>query len=133
MFSVIDCVTGQHDWRLLVLAAFVCLMASLTGIVLFKRAQRTSGRARLIWAIGAGISTGCGIWATHFVAMLAYNPGVPIAYYAAPTALSLVVAVVTTVLGFVIAVYGPFRLAALLGGAVIGGGVSSMHFLGMTA
>ena len=30
---------------------------------------------------------GCGIWATHFIAMLAYEPGVPVAYGVGQTAL----------------------------------------------
>jgi len=133
MFAVFNCVTTQHDWRLVILAAMVCLMASLTGIVLFKRAQGTSGRTRLLWAVGAGIAAGSGIWATHFVAMLAYNPPVPMTYDSVFTVLSLAAAVVTTALGFIIAVYGPARWAAPLGGAVLGGGISSMHFLGIAA
>jgi methyl-accepting chemotaxis protein len=133
MFSVIDCVTTQHDWRLVILAAIVCLMASHTGIVLFKRAQGNSGRARLWWAIAAGISTGCGIWATHFIAMLAYSPPILLTYDVPLTAISLAVATVMTSLGFIIMVYGRFRPAAPLGGAIIGAGVSSMHFLGMAA
>lgn len=133
MYAVFNCVTEQHDWRLIILAAMVCVMASLTGVVLFKRAQGTSGRARLLWAIAAGISAGCGIWATHFIAMLAYNPPILVAYDAVLTVLSLAVAALMTSLGFIIIVYGPGRWAASLGGAVIGGGVSSMHFLGMAA
>ena len=133
MLAVYTCITTEHDWRLIILAALVCLMASLTGIVLFKRAQVTSGRTRLLWAIGAGIAGGCGIWATHFIAMLAYSPPILMAYGAVLTALSLAVAAVTTALGFIIIVYAPDRWATVLGGAVIGGGVSSMHFLGMAA
>ena len=30
---------------------------------------------RLVWLALTGISAGSGIWATHFVAMLAYDPG----------------------------------------------------------
>jgi methyl-accepting chemotaxis protein len=133
MFAVYNCITTEHDWRLIVLAALVCLMSSLTGIVLFKRAQVNSKNARLSWSIGAGISTGCGIWATHFIAMLAYSPPILLAYDVPLTALSLAVATVMTSLGFIIIVYGRFRLAAPLGGAIIGAGVSSMHFLGMAA
>ena len=53
-------------------------MASLAAINLFGRARATSGRARGTWLAVAGATTGCGIWATHFIAMLAYDPGVGI-------------------------------------------------------
>ena len=42
------------------------------------RAVAVGARA-LVWLIGAGVVAGCGIWATHFVAMLAYQTGLPIA------------------------------------------------------
>jgi methyl-accepting chemotaxis protein len=133
MLQVYICLTTQHDWRLVVLAGVVCFVASLTGITMFKRAQASAGRARFIWVFGAGISTGCGIWATHFVAMLAYVPGVPTAYDASLTALSLATAAAVTGLGFALAIYGPPALRAPVGGAVIGAGVASMHYLGMSA
>ncbi|MDO8878490.1 MAG: MHYT domain-containing protein, partial [Pseudolabrys sp.] len=133
MFQVFTCLTTEHDWRLVVLAGLVCLIASVTGLILFKRAQATIGRSRLLWVLGAGASTGCGIWATHFIAMLAYEPGVSIAFNIALTALSLGAAVGMTGLGFGIAVYGPARLGAAIGGAIIGAGVASMHYLGMAA
>src|SRR4029077_12967565 len=102
-------------------------------IILFKRAQATAGSARLTWVIGAGAATGCGICATHFIAMLAYAPGVSIAYDVPLTLLSLVAATGITGLGFGFAVYGPVALRAPIGGGVIGAGVASMHYLGMSA
>ena len=133
MFQVFDCLTTEHDWRLVILAGLVCLIASMTGLTLFKRAQATADRARFSWVLGAGAATGCGIWATHFIAMLAYGPSVSVAFNVAITALSLAVAIAVTGLGFGIAVYGRTRLRAPVGGAVIGGGVASMHYLGMAA
>ena len=80
MFRTLTCLTTQHDWRLVVVAGVVCFLSSLTAITLFYRARSTAGRASAIWIVAAGIATGCGIWATHFLAMLAYEPGIPIAY-----------------------------------------------------
>ena len=133
MFQVFTCLTTEHDWRLVVLAGLVCLIASFTGISLFRRARATAGRTRLLWVMGAGASTGCGIWATHFIAMLAYEPGVSTSYDLVLTAASLGAAVIITGLGFGIAVYGPSRSRAPFGGAIIGAGVASMHYLGMAA
>jgi NO-binding membrane sensor protein with MHYT domain/methyl-accepting chemotaxis protein len=133
MFQVFSCLTTQHDLRLVVLAGLVCLLASLTGLALFMRAQATAGRTRLMWVAGAGAATGCGIWATHFIAMLAYEPGLPIAYDVTLTGLSLAVAIGLTGLGFAVAIYGPSGIRATVAGALIGVGVASMHYLGMLA
>jgi methyl-accepting chemotaxis protein len=133
MFQVFTCLTTQHDWRLVILAVLVCLIASFTGISVFKRAQAATGRARFVWILGAGAVTGCGIWATHFIAILAYEPGIPIAFDLVRTVLSLGVAAILTSIGFGIANYAPSRMPAAVGGAVIGVGVASMHYLGMSA
>ena len=53
---------------------------------------RRAARA-LIWvALDAAVG-GCGIWATHFVAMLAYDPGAGAGYSIPVTLLSLVFAI----------------------------------------
>ena len=133
MFRVLNCLTSEHDWRLVLLAAIVCFLSSVTAVNLFRRARMTAGSARLCWLLTAGAATGCGIWATHFVAMLAYNPGPQIGYNIGLTALSLVAAMVITSAGLAVAVYIPARWAAPLGGSIVGGGVASMHYLGMSA
>jgi len=133
MFRVFNCLTTQHDWRLVVVAGVVCFLSSLTAITLFNRARSTAGHARAIWIASAGAATGCGIWATHFLAMLAYQPGVPIAYDIHLTALSLVAAAVITSGGLAFAVFTPARWGAPIGGGIIGAGVACMHYLGMWA
>ncbi len=133
MFRILSCLTTQHDWRLVVVAGVVCFLSSLTAITLFNRARSTAGRARAIWIAAAGAATGCGIWATHFLAMLAYHPGVPIAYNIGLTAFSLLAAATITAGGLAAAVCAPSRTGAAIGGGIIGGGVACMHYLGMWA
>src|SRR5690348_9203307 len=133
MFRVFNCLTGEHDWRLVIVAGVVCFLASLTAISLFGHARATESRGRIIWLLAAGTATGCGIWATHFIAMLAYSPGVSVAYDIALTTLSLLAAICVTGFGLSTAVYGPPRLGPVLGGGIVGGGVACMHYLGMWA
>src|SRR5207247_6769206 len=99
MFRVFNCLTVEHDWRLVLLAVLICFLTSLAAINLFHRARAASGRTCLAWLATAGIATGCGIWATHFIAMLAYDPGIPIAYSVALLALSLTAAAAVTGVG----------------------------------
>jgi NO-binding membrane sensor protein with MHYT domain/nitrogen-specific signal transduction histidine kinase len=131
MFRVLTCLTAEHDYRLVVLAGVVCFLASITAVNLFHRARSTRAGVRAAWLITAGAATGCGIWGTHFIAMLAYEPGVPTAYDIGLTLLSLVIAAAVTGLGLSVAVYSASRWNAVLGGGIVGGGIACMHYLGM--
>ena len=131
MFRVFNCLGTEHDWRLVVLAAIVCFLASFAAVGLFLRARALQGRARAAWILIAGAAAGCGVWATHFISVLAFDPGFPIAYDIVLTALSLVVAIAVITVGFAWALYGRHGWSAAMGGAVVGVGIASMHFVGM--
>jgi NO-binding membrane sensor protein with MHYT domain len=133
MYQVLTCLTTEHDWRLVLLAGAVCFLASTVAISLFDRARSSQGHARVIWtALDAAVS-GCGIWATHFIAVLAYDPGTSAGYSIRVTVLSLVFAVLITGVGLGIALAGERRVWAGIGGAVVGVGVAAMHYTGMMA
>jgi diguanylate cyclase (GGDEF)-like protein/PAS domain S-box-containing protein len=133
MLKVFTCLTVEHDLRLVVLAGAVCFLASAVAISLFHRAQATIGRERLVWLSLDGAAAGYGIWATHFIAMLAYEPGVGGGYDLSLTILSLILAVLITGAGFAIAGRDFAGWTAVLGGAIVGLGVAATHFTGMFA
>ena len=133
MYQVLNCLTTEHDWRLVALGGAICLLASAVAISLFHRAKAASGRSRLTWiALDAAVS-GCGIWATHFIAMLAYAPGVGAGYNIGITLLSLIFAIAVTAVGLSIALSDLHKWAVAIGGAVVGAGVAAMHYTGMMA
>ena len=119
MFQSPDLFDDEHDWRLVIVAGVVCFLASFTAISMFNRARATEDRARASWIVAAGAATGCGIWATHFIAMLAYEPGISVAYNLGLTALSLLAAVVVTGVGLSVAVYA-LALGRGHRGAIVG-------------
>ena len=133
MLKILSCLVVEHDPRLVALAAAVCLLSSYGAVTLLRRARAAAGRPRAIWVAAAGTASGFGIWATHFIAMLAYDPGVVLGYRLNLTALSLLVAIALTTSALAIATYLRGLPSWLLGGAVLGAGVASMHFLGMAA
>ena len=133
MFQVLDCLTKEHDWHLVLLAAAICLLASGVTIGLFQRARATHGPARLVWLGLDSAAGGCGIWATHFISMLAYNPGAGAGYDLALTVLSLVFAVMVTGVGISIALSDARTRTAAIGGVIVGCGIAAMHFTGMLA
>jgi diguanylate cyclase (GGDEF)-like protein/PAS domain S-box-containing protein len=133
MSRVLTCLATQHDWRLVVLAVLLCFVASVAAIRLFRRACATMGATRAAWIMGAGAVTGFGIWATHFIAMLSYEPGVATGYAIGLTALSLLAAMAVTTMGIAVAVHGPAPWGAAAGGGIVGTGVAIMHYTGMAA
>ena len=133
MYQVLFCLTDQHDWRLVALGGAVCMLASAAAISLFHRARATQGPGRLVWISLDAVVSGCGIWATHFIAMLAYGPGNGGAYNIPLTILSLIFAISVTFVGLSIAVSSSRTPWVVLGGAIVGGGVAAMHYTGMAA
>ncbi|WP_309486520.1 MHYT domain-containing protein, partial [Sinorhizobium sp. 8-89] len=133
MFKILTCLAVEHDPRLVVLAALICFLSSFGAVTLLQHARAATGRPRAVWVAAAGIASGFGIWATHFIAMLAYDPGLVVGYQVDLTTLSLAVAIVLTTSALGIATYVAGRGGWLFGGLVLGAGVASMHFLGMTA
>src|ERR1700754_351510 len=133
MYQVLYCLTSEHDWRLVFLAACVCLLASAVVISLFHRARETAGRSRAGWLALDAAAAGCGIWATHFIAMLAYDPGVGAGYNLGLTLASLVLASLITGLGMFVALHAAARIGAMIGGGILGGGIAAMHYTGMMA
>jgi len=133
MFQVLTCLTSEHDRRLVALAVLVCLLASGVAISLFHRAQAARGRARIVWLGLDAAAGGCGIWATHFIAMLAYQPDVGAGYGLGLTILSLIFAIMISGAGFVVALSYGSQPAAAAGGVVIGIGIAAMHYTGMLA
>jgi len=133
MYKLYTCLTVEHDLRLVALAAVVCVLATFTGLTLFRRALARSAEGRVKWSVGAGFATGCGVWATHFIAMLAYAPSLPVSYDLVLTVTSLALAIVVMSIGYILALGTLGPSLALVGGAVIGVGVGLMHFTGMAA
>ena len=82
------------------------------------------------WLFAAATVAGCGIWGTHFVAMLAFRSGLPVGYDAGPTVLSIIIAVALCCFGFAVSLKPK---CAALGGAITGAAISVMHYAGMAA
>ncbi|MEK8026415.1 putative bifunctional diguanylate cyclase/phosphodiesterase [Pseudaquabacterium rugosum] len=63
--------TIQHDPWLLLLATCVAWVAFVLGLDLAQRRRGFGGRLALGWTAGGALALGTGIWAAHFVGLLA--------------------------------------------------------------
>src|ERR1035438_7056529 len=115
--------------------AMSCLGCFL-GLRCTTRARARHGASRVRWLLLAAVTIGsAGVWGMHFVAMLGFSiPGQTIRYDVPVTILSMLIAAVVVSIGLLIVGFGGDGPAPLLtGGLIIGLGVASMHYIGMSA
>ncbi len=83
---------------------------------------------------GGALAMGVGIWSMHFIGMLAFSLPVELGYDISITALSLLVAILSS--GFALWLVSQPRLPAwqlAFGALIMGAGISTMHYTGMAA
>ena len=131
--SLLDFFFRGHDLRFVLLAAAVCLVSAYACVSLMRHARRATGTLRDLWTLISALAVGFGIWATHFVAMLSFRPGFEFNYDLGLTALSLLIAIALCGAGLWLAIRSDQRHDRFLGGAVIGVGISAMHYVGIGA
>jgi diguanylate cyclase (GGDEF)-like protein len=131
MLRVYSCIVQDHDLRLLLVAGIICLASSCIAFAAFEQAERDSSR-KLLWTLLAAVVAGLGTWATHFVAVLAFKPDLPMGYELSTTLLSVAAAIFVSGIGWSVA-QGRRRVGAVVGGAIVGAGVGAMHYIGMAA
>jgi len=134
MLKVFICITGSHDWRLVLVAAAVCLAAASITFTLYARIPVGPVWRRWVWLGLTGFVAGVGIWTAHFVGMLAFRTGLPTGYAAGGTIGSLCIAILSAGVGFALAsAPGQTRARSIRGGLVVGVGITCMHYVGMSA
>ncbi|WP_239026500.1 MHYT domain-containing protein [Novosphingobium decolorationis] len=133
MLAILSCIQDQHEVRFVIVAGLICILSAATTVLLLRHAREATRRERLNWIALAGVSSGFGIWATHFIAMLGYAPGVIMGYDTFLTLLSLVLVVVTSTLAYATVMHTgrPNTASITLGAILCGSGVSAMHYCGM--
>lgn len=129
--GVLGPLVWNHDVVLVALAAAICLTGAWVTLKLFRRAAGVSGYQRVGWHILTAVAAGAGIWCTHFIAMLGFDPGVAFSFEPVLTILSLIVAMLGATAGFSLATSQRLRYAPVFGGAVVGLAITAMHYTGM--
>lgn len=126
---------GTYNPWLVLLSVVVAIFVSHTALNLSYRVAKSARKpsARL-WLAGGAIAMGCGIWAMHFVGMLAFSLPIALSYNVATTLASLVIAIALSGFALSIASRPQISLRRLAVGAVVMGlGICAMHYSGMSA
>jgi diguanylate cyclase (GGDEF)-like protein len=132
VLRVIGCITQEHDYALLAAAVAICGGGSVLTMMLLARA-RAVAPARRLGRLGLiGMVAGATIWTTHFVAMLAYDPGVQVGYDPLLTLGSVFIAILGCTAAFALGA-AKRGLRPEAGGVLFGLSVTAMHYAGMAA
>lgn len=132
MLKLLDCIVLEHDTVTFLLAAIICLSSMQVMFLLLRRVDECAEARKPLWLIAAASVGGLGIWATHFVAMLAYHGSIAVNFDWLVTGLSALVAV-GGVLESLRLASRKSLVGSILAAVVLAGTVAAMHFLGMMA
>ncbi|MBI1396717.1 MAG: PAS domain S-box protein [Betaproteobacteria bacterium] len=125
---------GTYDPWLVTLSLAIAIFTSwmafqVSGLAFAHR----RGRLRNIALLTGSIALGCGVWAMHFIGMLAFSL-CNVTYDPALTAWSLVPSVFASAIA--LHVIGRERVSTrrlVVGGVLVGAGIGCMHYVGMAA
>lgn len=125
---------GSYHTGFVLLSVLVAMLASYTALNLTGRVTETKGSASLLWRAGGAVAMGGGIWSMHFIGMLAYSLPIRMSYDLSITVLSLLVAIGVSAFALsIVARETVSRTHFLIGGLLMGLGISAMHYTGMHA
>ncbi len=133
MDRIIHCIAHDHDWRITVFAALICMAGlGVSTHVMQKMGRRDPDRRRRAVLLAVTIGA-LSIWATHFVAMQGFVAGVPVRYNPFLTVASLGIALAMIGLTIGSTLMGKGRMWRVLAAVIAVAGVGAMHYLGMAA
>src|SRR4030088_2728053 len=85
--------TGTYNLWLVLFSILVAIYVSHTALSLSARVARVNAESSGLWLAGGAVAMGCGIWAMHFIGMLAFSLPIALAYDIFLTTGSLVIAI----------------------------------------
>ncbi len=123
---------GLYTPRLVALSVLVAIFASWMGLQI--AGQAAANRAQRWIVLGTGsLALGAGVWAMHFIGMLAFDLCTDVDYDPAATIMSSLPSIGASFVA--LALIARERLGGwglLAGGVLVGAGIGVMHYAGMT-
>ena len=125
---------GSYDYGLVALSIVLAMFASYAALDLAGRITSTQGRARTLWLSGGAIAMGLGIWAMHYVGMVALTMPLAVSYHLPTVLVSLMAAMAASAVAlFVVSRTKTTVWMEVSGSIVMGSGIAAMHYIGMDA
>jgi NO-binding membrane sensor protein with MHYT domain len=126
-------VTATYQPMYVALSFLIAVVGSFVALNAATRIRQADGKLSLTNTVAAGVALGgVGVWAMHFIGMLALKLDLASSYSLVETGASLLAAIVAASIALAFVAKAPDHLARLLGaGLVLGMSVVVMHYLGM--
>lgn len=116
------------------LSVALAIFVAYAALELAGRVTAARGRARLLWLAAGAATMGWGIWAMHYIGMLALILPMPVLYHYPTVLLSLLAAIAASAVALFTVSRERMGLAqGIAGSIVMGGGIAAMHYTGMAA
>jgi NO-binding membrane sensor protein with MHYT domain/signal transduction histidine kinase len=126
--------SGTYDYFLVCLSVVISILAAHAALELAQRVSSGRREARVLWLIGGATAMGFGIWSMHYIGMLAFVLPIPVRYDWPTVVLSLIAAIFASAVALLVVSRRAMSFAdALIGSVLMGGGIATMHFVGMKA
>ena len=123
----------QHSGYLVVVAIGICLTASWSVSLLTTDMANAPQREPFGWRHGAlALAAGLGVWATHFIAILAYRPDLLLRYDPFVTTVSALVGILTVGVPIVAITRLRSHNGRIVAAGAAGAGIWCMHAVGIT-
>jgi PAS domain S-box-containing protein len=125
---------GSYSYALVALSVLIATFASYAALDLAGRVTAAGGWTRAVWLLGGAGAMGTGIWSMHYIGMLAFILPIPVAYHWPTVLLSLLAAILASVIAlYVVSREKMGASRAVAGSVLMGAGIASMHYIGMAA
>jgi len=125
---------GSYNYWLVSLSLVLAIMASFAALSMAARIPFVERRMLWLWMGGGSVSMGLAIWSMHFVGMLAFHIGIPLAYDVPLTILSIFYAVIASAIAItIVRLKFNNNLSLVVSTLFMGSGIAAMHYTGMEA
>lgn len=128
-------VNGSYDLWLVALSIILAIVSSYAALELAGRVTAAAhGWVQAIWLSAGATAMGLGIWAMHYIGVLALSMPMPVFYYIPTVMLSLMAAIAASAVAlFVVSRPTMGAWQGFTGSVVMGSGIAAMHYIGMAA
>ncbi|SDG23056.1 MULTISPECIES: MHYT domain-containing protein [unclassified Duganella] len=126
---------GTYSPLLVILSILVAIFSSWMGLQVAGQARLAGTRALRTAMLATGsLALGCGVWAMHFIGMLAFDLCIDTDYDHGLTLLSVLPSLAASwVALYIISMRRLSAFSLISGGVLVGAGIGAMHYTGMAA
>lgn len=125
---------GSYNFYIVALSIVIAVLASFSALNIVGKISYTEGKVKFFWLLAGSFVMGSGVWSMHFVGMLALDYHMKMEYDVRLTLFSMLASFLSSLIAFYITKEKDINwYKIVIGGVFMGGGIVTMHYMGMAA